>query len=71
MSDLPTAPEDVRATLGALEIGVFIALFLFGIATAQSFVYFQRFPKDPLFMKSLVKFLCTCPFPALIVFLVE
>jgi hypothetical protein len=48
-------PTNVFTTFGAIEIGVFLALFLFGIVTAQASVYFQRFPEDPLHIKSLVR----------------
>jgi hypothetical protein len=51
MSELPT---NIQSTLGALEIGVFIALFLFGIVTAQASVYYQRFPQDRVHIKALV-----------------
>jgi hypothetical protein len=43
-----------HSTLGALEIGVIIGLFLFGIVTAQVSIYYQRFPEDPLHIKGLV-----------------
>ena len=43
------------STIGALEIGVMIGLFLFGISTAQASIYYQRFPQDPLQIKSLVR----------------
>lgn len=40
--------------LGALEIGTFIALFLFGVITLQVFTYFHKFPHDPATFKALV-----------------
>ncbi|KAF9063902.1 hypothetical protein BDP27DRAFT_1231373 [Rhodocollybia butyracea] len=40
-------------TLGAFELGISIATFLFGIATLQMFLYFRNFPKE----KKLVKFI--------------
>ena len=49
------AVVDVQSTIGAVEIGVFIALFLFGIVTAQCSVYYQRFPQDPFRIKTIVR----------------
>jgi len=45
---------NLNGTLGALEIGVLISLFLFGIVTVQTSVYYDRFPKDPWHVKFLV-----------------
>jgi hypothetical protein len=42
------------STLGALEIGCMLLIFLFGIVTLQAAVYFESFPEDPLTFKSLV-----------------
>jgi hypothetical protein len=47
---------NLNDTLGALEIGVLISLFLFGIVTVQTSVYYDRFPKDPWHVKFLVAF---------------
>ncbi|KAF9462759.1 hypothetical protein BDZ94DRAFT_1260705 [Collybia nuda] len=41
-------------TVGALEIGVIISTFLFGISTVQTHTYFRRFPRDGWIIKSLV-----------------
>jgi hypothetical protein len=47
---------NLNGTLGALEIGVLISLFLFGIVTVQTSVYYDRFHKDPWHVKFLVAF---------------
>ncbi|RDB15644.1 O-methylsterigmatocystin oxidoreductase [Hypsizygus marmoreus] len=43
-----------HGSLGAIEIGVIISSFLFGIVTVQVFVYFARFPEDRKWLKALV-----------------
>ncbi|KAF8590209.1 hypothetical protein K439DRAFT_211103 [Ramaria rubella] len=40
-------------TWGAILIGVFISIF-YGISTLQMYVYFQRYPVDPHYFKSVV-----------------
>lgn len=42
-------------TLGALEIGSSIAVFLFGILTLQTYLYFTRFGKDRIQIQALVR----------------
>jgi hypothetical protein len=44
------------ATLGAAEVGIAIACYLFGILSLQTFIYFKNNIKDPLMLKSLVRF---------------
>ncbi|KII90732.1 hypothetical protein PLICRDRAFT_39309 [Plicaturopsis crispa FD-325 SS-3] len=44
----------VDSSVGALEIGILVSLFLFGTTTVQAFVYFQRFPRDVTTLKLLV-----------------
>ncbi|KJA14220.1 hypothetical protein HYPSUDRAFT_49351 [Hypholoma sublateritium FD-334 SS-4] len=46
-------------TFGALEIGVSVAIFLFGVVTVQTYTYFRRFPDDRLYFKALVGTLWT------------
>lgn len=41
-------------TLGALEIGVLIATYLFGTLTLQCQIYYGRFPDDRKLFKALV-----------------
>ncbi|KDQ56638.1 hypothetical protein JAAARDRAFT_296619 [Jaapia argillacea MUCL 33604] len=45
-------------TSGALLIGGLISFWLFGIQTRQTFIYFERCPKDSLQLKAMVGFLC-------------
>ncbi|KAF8209092.1 hypothetical protein K438DRAFT_257668 [Mycena galopus ATCC 62051] len=65
MSRLPSipasAPDNVldipfplSTTVGALELGVLFAVFMFGILTVQLYIYFDRFPKDPVNFKVMV-----------------
>ncbi|KAF8656017.1 hypothetical protein AX16_002805 [Volvariella volvacea WC 439] len=44
----------VSLTIGALELGVFVSTFLFGVATVQVHIYFKQFHKDGWLIKSLV-----------------
>ncbi len=44
----------VANTFGALEIGGAVSVFLFGVVTLQTHIYFQRFPEDRLYFKVLV-----------------
>ncbi|KAG2031670.1 hypothetical protein BDR03DRAFT_972082 [Suillus americanus] len=41
-------------TLGALQVGGAIMVFLFGIDTLQTYYYFKRYPNDRLWIKLLV-----------------
>ncbi|KIM82189.1 hypothetical protein PILCRDRAFT_820556 [Piloderma croceum F 1598] len=45
---------DLNNTVGALEIGVQISTFLFGILSCQTWIYYHRFPKDSIISKLLV-----------------
>ncbi|KAJ7083465.1 hypothetical protein C8R44DRAFT_992024 [Mycena epipterygia] len=47
-------PPDVEATLGRISIGVFLATFLYGIETLQTFNYYRAFPEDKRALKILV-----------------
>lgn len=42
------------STVGAIEIGALISIFLFGLVTVQTYTYVQRYPKDSLMLKLLV-----------------
>ncbi|KAF9478865.1 hypothetical protein BDN70DRAFT_879458 [Pholiota conissans] len=44
----------ISNTYGALEIGSSVSVFLFGIVTLQSHIYFQRFPDDRFAFRALV-----------------
>ncbi|KAJ6585922.1 hypothetical protein B0H19DRAFT_982021 [Mycena capillaripes] len=47
-------------TLGAYEIGVLISYVLFGVTTAQTYIYYRRFPDDSRKFKALVAFVWLC-----------
>ncbi|PPQ82900.1 hypothetical protein CVT26_007537 [Gymnopilus dilepis] len=44
-------PSEVRATLSPLIIGLFVSCCLFGVSTAQAYLYYTRFPNDGVWMK--------------------
>ncbi|KAH9486169.1 hypothetical protein JR316_0000233 [Psilocybe cubensis] len=44
---------NANLTIGAIEIGVLVSTFLFGLVTVQCYIYIHRFPKDPAFLKAL------------------
>ncbi|KAJ7758304.1 hypothetical protein B0H16DRAFT_1885309 [Mycena metata] len=48
----------ISLTIGAYQIGVLLSCFLFGVMTTQTYVYYGRFPDDPLRLKILVAFVC-------------
>ncbi|KAF7369846.1 Glycoside hydrolase [Mycena sanguinolenta] len=64
MSQLPSLPPNagdaldipfpLSTTVGALELGVLVAIFLSGVLTVQLYIYFDRFPKDPTSLKVMV-----------------
>jgi len=41
-------------TLGALQVGGSVVVFLFGIVTLQTYYYFKRYPNDRFWLKLLV-----------------
>jgi len=43
-------------SLGAMEIGTVLGVFLFGMETLQTFNYYRHFPKDSLLLKTAVGF---------------
>ncbi|KAF8624409.1 hypothetical protein AX15_005890 [Amanita polypyramis BW_CC] len=49
-----TLDIDYNRTLGAVFIGFGLSCVIFGILSAQTFTYFQRFPKDVFAYKALV-----------------
>ncbi|KAJ7244866.1 hypothetical protein C8J57DRAFT_1524665 [Mycena rebaudengoi] len=44
-----------NSTIGALEVGVFVAIFLSGVVTVQVYIYLMRYTKDPWGLKFLVR----------------
>ncbi|KAJ7020172.1 hypothetical protein C8F04DRAFT_309753 [Mycena alexandri] len=51
---MSTLGFDPIPTIGALQIGVFFAVCLFGAVTVQVALYYTRFPSDPHVLKGLV-----------------
>ncbi|KAJ7513199.1 hypothetical protein B0H11DRAFT_2213724 [Mycena galericulata] len=47
------AEFSLTTTVGVLEIGVLLAVFLSGVLTVQVYVYFNRFPNDPWGFKAV------------------
>ncbi|KAH9918664.1 uncharacterized protein B0H18DRAFT_882644 [Fomitopsis serialis] len=46
----------IDLTAGAVEVGIVISTFLYGIATVQAYIYSRSNHQDPLWLKSLVRF---------------
>jgi len=46
--------SDVDAFLGAMEIGILISIFLFGLFSLQVFVYYRHYPNDSWHLRALV-----------------
>ncbi|KAJ7902809.1 hypothetical protein B0H14DRAFT_2555289 [Mycena olivaceomarginata] len=49
-----------NTTLGAYQIGVLVSYMLFGVTTAQTYIYYGRFPHDSPKFKALVAFVWVC-----------
>ncbi|KAJ7028983.1 hypothetical protein C8F04DRAFT_1265380 [Mycena alexandri] len=73
MSQLPTVPPtspgepldipfSLATTVGALELGVLLSVFLFGVLTVQTYIYFYRYPKDRGIYKLMVALTWTMDF---------
>lgn len=54
MSTAPVHILDLNDTVGAMEIGVLVSAFLFGVISCQTWVYYRKFPTDPIILKLLV-----------------
>ncbi|KAH8817877.1 hypothetical protein DL96DRAFT_1715587 [Flagelloscypha sp. PMI_526] len=50
MSSLTKLPA-MDSTIGAMEVGIFMNVFLFGVTTTQTYNYFVRFPDDHKFLR--------------------
>ncbi|KAJ7832643.1 hypothetical protein B0H14DRAFT_3463255 [Mycena olivaceomarginata] len=48
---------NLNTTIGAYQIGVLVSYILFGVATAQTYMYFSHFPEDSPKLKA---FGCIC-----------
>ncbi|KAF8891413.1 hypothetical protein BD779DRAFT_1515101 [Infundibulicybe gibba] len=44
----------LNLTIGALEVGVLISTFFFGICTVQTCTYYRRYPDDKCLIKAMV-----------------
>jgi hypothetical protein len=55
MNAVPALSFDLGTTIGALEIGILVALFLSGMATVQVILYFQRHWHDSRGLKFAVR----------------
>ncbi|KAJ7630351.1 hypothetical protein FB45DRAFT_915270 [Roridomyces roridus] len=51
------SPPNIHLTIGALFVGVVASAFLFGIATLQTYTYYDNYPKDRRVFKYLVGWL--------------
>ncbi|KAJ6529751.1 hypothetical protein B0H19DRAFT_1384880 [Mycena capillaripes] len=56
----PVVSLNPDTTLGAYQIGVLVLYVLFGVTTAQMYIYFTRFPEDCIRLKVLVAFVWAC-----------
>ncbi|KAH7925905.1 hypothetical protein BV22DRAFT_1033513 [Leucogyrophana mollusca] len=59
MSNIPLPPAseltvNVSAFIGPVELGVVVAIFLFGCSVVQGYIYYSTFRRDPWFFKVLV-----------------
>jgi hypothetical protein len=45
---------NANTTFGAFNIGIEISMILLGVLTLQTYSYFYRFTKDPLWIKFMV-----------------
>jgi len=53
-------PFNPDTTIGAYQIGVLVSYLLFGVTTAQVYIYYSRFPDDTRKLKALVAFVWVC-----------
>ncbi|KAF7359728.1 hypothetical protein MVEN_00697400 [Mycena venus] len=51
---------DANGTIGVYQIGVLISYVLLGVTTTQTYIYYSRFPEDPVILKALVAFVWVC-----------
>ncbi|KAJ7323976.1 hypothetical protein DFH08DRAFT_968981 [Mycena albidolilacea] len=57
---MSTVVINLNTTIGAYQIGVLVSYVLFGVATAQTYMYFSHFPEDSPKLKALVAFVWVC-----------
>ncbi|KAJ7306816.1 hypothetical protein DFH08DRAFT_514988 [Mycena albidolilacea] len=56
----PAVSFNPHTTIGAFLIGVLVSYVLFGVVTAQTYIYYGRFPDDSPKIKALVAFVWVC-----------
>ncbi|KAJ7306807.1 hypothetical protein DFH08DRAFT_975843 [Mycena albidolilacea] len=56
----PAVSFNPHTTIGAFLIGVLVSYVLFGVVTAQTYIYYCRFPDDSPKLKALVAFVWVC-----------
>ncbi|RPD69898.1 hypothetical protein L226DRAFT_262213 [Lentinus tigrinus ALCF2SS1-7] len=56
-SSIQTAEKAAEAVMSGLFISVFVAGILYGMTTLQTFLYWQAYPRDGTFLKSIVAFI--------------
>ena len=54
MSSSTVPLVNLNSTLGALQIGVYISLVLFGVVSLQTYYYYAKFPEDRATLKIFV-----------------
>ncbi|RDB17608.1 hypothetical protein Hypma_001100 [Hypsizygus marmoreus] len=59
---METQAQYIEGFLGPHEVGVMMAIFLFGLVTIQTFNYFRKYPEDQRGIKVLVSFVWTLLF---------
>ncbi|KAL4260382.1 hypothetical protein AB1N83_007209 [Pleurotus pulmonarius] len=57
LSDIPVFQGILSSSIGALSIGAFFSICLFGANSPQSWYYYQHYPTDATILKSAVAFL--------------
>ncbi|KAH7909900.1 hypothetical protein BJ138DRAFT_169349 [Hygrophoropsis aurantiaca] len=50
----PAPTTNVGVLIGPVELGVFVAIFLFGCSVVQGYIYYSTFRDDPWYFKFLV-----------------
>ena len=53
-----TLTSSLASSLGLVEVGIVISIFLYGISVAQAYVYYQYDFKDGIWLRTLVSY-CT------------
>ncbi|KIK76822.1 hypothetical protein PAXRUDRAFT_835218 [Paxillus rubicundulus Ve08.2h10] len=56
MGSVDAAGTNLGTTWGSTLAAVFVSLVLYGISILQTFIYYERYPKDTVILKSLVAF---------------